>query len=113
MGLFREMGEKKGGRKGGKHPQQLWVSEKNVPWLMAYMATEHALGSVAEIPADPRAGDEDEKEGAAAGAADAAVAASADRITWDWEGNDGYIANTSDEQLRCQISTFTKKVGQG
>ena len=32
------------------HGQQLWVSERNIPWLIQYMATEHALGSVDEAP---------------------------------------------------------------
>ena len=87
------------------HPQQLWVAENNVPWLIGYMATEYGLGGVDEDPEKPRA--DEGGDGAEAEEEDgAAVAAPA--ITWDWESNDGYIAVLNGKQVRCQVSTFSK-----
>ncbi len=45
-----------------KHPQQLWVTEEHIPWILQYMATEHALGGVPENPADPAAAEEESGE---------------------------------------------------
>ncbi len=72
-----------------KHPQQLWVTEDHIPWIVQYMATEHAFQMVKEDPADPDAVAEP-------------------NIKWDWETNDGYYAIVNGKQLRCTISSFTK-----
>ena len=77
-----------------RHSQQLWVSERSIPWLIQYMATEHALGGIPEKPGNPGA------------ASDSAVAASP--IKWDYESNDGYHAKVNGSMVRCAISTFNQ-----
>ena len=86
-----------------KHPQQLWVTEEHIPWILQYMATEYALGGVPENPADPAAAEEESGEEAEP---DSAVAES--NIKWDWATNDGYLLLVNGKQVRCQISNFTQ-----
>ena len=82
-----------------RHSQQLWISEKNIPWLVQYMATEYALSGVAEDPDTP--GDGGENVGEASAVAEAA-------IHWDWDGNDGYYTMLNGQKVACDISTFTE-----
>ena len=89
-----------------KHTQQLWISQGHVPWLMQYMATEHALGGVAEQPANPGADEEGSVENDEGAEGDSAVAESP--IQWDWKTNDGYCAVVDGKVARCAISTFTE-----
>ena len=77
------------------HLQQLWVSEQHVPWLIQYMATEHALGGIKEQPNTPGEG------------SDSAVPGS--KIEWDWSGKDGYRAFVNGSEVRCAISTFSQE----
>ncbi len=30
------------------------------------------------------------------------------QVTWDWEGNDGYVVTVNGRMVRCAISAFTK-----
>ena len=82
----------------------MWVSEKDAPWILSYMATEYAFHGRAGALKNPGVDD------------DSAVAESGGNrslIEWDYETNDGYYAalGDGDKKVYCSISSSLKTSG--